>query len=269
MYTAENGAAGGAQINVVSKAGSNDFHGAIFEYLRNSALDAPGAFDGGVVPPFRLNQFGAASGGAVVKDKAFFFASYEGLRQSLDQTLIGFVPNAAFRAQVLAASPVLGPLVNAFPKGQTPIDAQTDQISILGHNTVREDAGLARFDYRFNDTNSAFARYNFARYNIDNALINNPQDALGTSNTNPVIPQNLMMQFQHIFSPQTVNEAKFGVNRGNYHNWNYGTSPISVSAPNFPGLSDNTLDEEVGTGEHSAETAHQRDARRQQRQPTA
>lgn len=242
VYTAESGAAGGAQINVVSKAGSNDFHGALFEYLRNSALDSPGAFDGGVVPPFRLNQFGAELGGPVIKDKGFFFASYEGLRQSLDQTLIGVVPNVAFRAQVLAASPTLAPIINAFPKGQTPIDAQTDQIGILGHNTVREDAGLIRFDYRFNDTNTAFVRYN-----IDNALINNPQDALGTTNTIPVIPQNLVMQFQHILSPQTVNETKFGVNRVNYHNWNYGTSPISVSTSNFSGLSDNTLDEEVGT----------------------
>jgi hypothetical protein len=242
VYTAEAGAAGGAQINVVSKAGSNDFHGALFEYLRNSALDSPGPFDGGVVPPFHLNQFGAEAGGPVIKDKAFFFVSYEGLRQSLDQTLIGFVPNASFRAQVLAASPVLAPIINAFPKGQLPLDAQTDQIGVLGHNTVREDAGLVRFDYRFSDNSTAYVRYN-----IDNALINNPQDALGTTNTIPVIPQNLVLQFQHIFTPETVNETKFGLNRVNYHNWNYGTSPISVSSPNFSGLSDNTLDEEVGT----------------------
>jgi hypothetical protein len=242
VYTAEAGAAGGAQINVVSKAGSNVYHGALFEYLRNSALDSPGPFDGGVVPPFRLNQFGAEAGGPVIKDKAFFFVSYEGLRQSLDQTLIGFVPNASFRSQVLAASPVLAPIINAFPKGQLPIDPQTDQLSILGHNTVREDAGLVRFDYRFSDSSTAYVRYN-----IDNALINSPQDALGTTNTIPVIPQNLVLQFQHIFTPETINETKFGLNRVNYHNWNYGTSPISVSSPNFSGLSDNTLDEEVGT----------------------
>jgi hypothetical protein len=87
----------------------------------------------------------------------------------------------------------------------------------------------------------------YVRYSIDNALINNPQDALGATNTIPVIPQNLVMQFQHIFSPTLVNEAKFGLNRVNYHNWNYGTSPISVSTADYSSLTDNTLDEEVGT----------------------
>jgi hypothetical protein len=242
VYTAENGSAGGAQINVESKSGTNEFHGSLFEYLRNSALDAPGAFDGGVVPPFRLNQFGAGVGGPIVKNKAFFFVNYEGLRQVLDQTLIGFVPSAAFRSQVLSTSPVLKPIINAYPAGQIPIDANTDQLTVLGRNTVREDAGLFRLDYRFSDTSTAFIRYN-----IDNALINNPQDALGATNTIPIIPQNLVLQFQHVFSPRIVNESKFGLNRVNYHNWNYGTSPISVSTPDFSSLTDNTLDEEVGT----------------------
>ena len=242
VYTAENGSAGGAQVNVESKAGSNEFHGSLFEYLRNSALDSPGAFDGGVVPPFRLNQFGAGAGGPILKNKAFFFLNYEGLRQVLDQTLIGFVPSRAFRSSVLAASPVLKPVIDAYPLGQIPIDPDTDQITILGRNTVREDAGLLRLDYHFSDSSTAFVRYN-----IDNALINNPQDALGATNTIPIIPQNLVLEFQHVFSPRTVNESKFGLNRVNYHNWNYGQSPISVSTPNFSSLTDNTLDEEVGT----------------------
>jgi hypothetical protein len=189
-----------------------------------------------------LNQFGAQLGGPVIKDKAFFFVNYEGLRQTLGQTLIGFVPNAAVRAQVVTASPVLKPIMDAFAKGQTPVDANTDQITVQGTNTVREDSGLFRFDYRFNDRNTAFVRYS-----IDNALINNPQDALGDTNTIPVIAQNLVMQFQHIFSPQLINEARFGLNRANYHNWNYGTSPISVTTADFSSLSANTLDEEIGT----------------------
>ncbi len=238
VYTAENGSAGGAQVNVESKAGSNEFHGSLFEYLRNSALDSPGAFDGGVVPPFRLNQFGAWAGGPILKNKAFFFLNYEGLRQVLDQTLIGFVPSQAFRSSVLAASPVLKPIIDAYPLGQIPVDPDTDQITILGRNTVREDAGLLRLDYHFSDSSTAFVRYN-----IDNALINNPQDTLGATNTIPIIPQNLVLGFQHVFSPRTVNESKLGLNRVNYHNWNYGQSPISVSTPDFSSLTDNTLDE--------------------------
>jgi hypothetical protein len=242
VYTAESGSAGGAQVNVVSKTGTNDLHGTLYDYLRNDKLDTRSPFDASNIPPFRLNQFGAQLAGAIVKDKAFFFVNYEGLRQTLGQTLIGFVPSDLVRSQVLAASPVLKPIIDAFPQGQTHVDANTDQISIQGINTVREDSGLFRLDYRFNDSNTAYVRYN-----IDNALINNPQDALGATNTIPVIPQNLVLEFQHIFSPGLINETKFGLNRVNYHNWNYGTSPISVSTADFSSLTDNTLDEEVGT----------------------
>jgi len=242
VYTAESGSAGGAQVNVVSKTGGNQFHGTLFDYLRNDALDTRSPFDDAQIPPFRLNQFGGQLGGPVIRNKAFFLVNYEGLRQTLGQTLIGFVPNAAVRAQVVATSPVLKPIIDAFPLGQRAVDANTDQINIQGTNTVREDSGLFRFDYRFNDNNTAFVRYS-----IDNALINNPQDALGTTNTIPVIPQNLVLQFQHIFSPRLINEAKFGLNRVNYHNYNYGKSPISVSTADFSSLSDNTLDAEIGT----------------------
>ena len=224
VYTAESGAAGGAQINVVSKTGSNDYHGSVFEYLRNNALDARSPFDPTDIPPFRLNQFGAQFGGAIIKNKAFFFANYEGLRQDLTNTMIGFVPNDAFRSQVTAVSPVLGPIVNAYPKGQTPVDANTDQITVGEKNTTREDSGMFRFDYRFSDKSTAYARYN-----IDNAYIDNPTDALGTRNVIPHVPQNLVLEFQRIISPSMLNEVKFGVNRANYHNWTYGTSPVTMS----------------------------------------
>jgi hypothetical protein len=242
VYTAENGAAGGAQINVVSKSGSNQFHGTLYDYLRNDKLDTRSPFDGSQIPPFRLNQFGAQLGGPVIRDKAFFFVNYEGLRQSLGQTLIGFVPSASIRDQVLTTSPVLKPIIQAFPTGVPTSDPTTDKITVQGRNSVREDAGIFRFDYRFNDANTAFVRYN-----IDNAYIDNPNDALGSHNVIPIIPQNLVLQFQHLFSPQTINETKFGLNRVDYHNWNYGTSPITVSTPNFDTLSDNTLDAEIGT----------------------
>jgi hypothetical protein len=242
VYTAESGAAGGAQINVVSKTGTNDYHGSVFEYLRNNALDARSPFDPTDIPPFRLNQFGAQFGGAIVKNKAFFFANYEGLRQELTNTMIGFVPNDAFRSQVLAVSPVLGPIINAYPKGQIPVDENADQITVGEKNTTREDSGMLRLDYRFSDKSTSYVRYN-----IDNAYIDNPSDALGTRNVIPHVPQNLVLQFQHIFSPTLIDEVKFGLNRANYHNWTYGTSPISMTTESFDGLSDNTLDSEIGT----------------------
>ena len=242
-YTAESGAAGGANINVVSKTGTNDFHGSTFYAVRNDALDARSPFDGSTLPPFTLHQFGAGLGGALVKNKAFFYVNYEGLRQSLGETLTNFVPNDAFRAQVLAKSPVLKPILDAYPTGGIPTgDGVSNQITKVATNTTREDAGMFRFDYRFNDTNTSYVRYN-----IDDAYIDNPTDALGSHNVIPHIPTNVVLQYQHIFSPTMVNEVKFGLNRANYHNWGYGTSPVAVSVPGFDGVSDTSLDTEVGT----------------------
>jgi len=253
-YTAESGAAGGAQINVVSKSGTNQFHGSTFYAVRNDALDARGPFDGSTIPPFTLNQFGASFGGPLIKDKAFFYANYEGLRQDLGETFINFVPNDAFRTLALTSSPALKPIINAYPTGGVPAVgvapcvvngltfACTNQVTNVATDTVREDAGMFRFDYRFSDTTTAYARYN-----VDNAYIDNPQDALGDHNVIPHIPTNVVVQLQHIFSPTTVNETKFGLNRANYHNWGYGTSPVSLSVSPFDGVNGTSLDTEVGT----------------------
>jgi hypothetical protein len=244
LYTAESGAAGGPQVQVISRSGTNEFHGSTFYAVRNDALDARGPFDGSTIPPFTLHQFGASFGGPIVKDKAFFFANYEGLRQDLGITKVSYVPNAAFRATVLATSPVMKPLIDAYPIGQTPLDGTTDQINLVASNTVREDAGMFRFDYRFNDTNTMYARYN-----TDDVYIDNPTDALGSHNVTPHAPSNLALAYQHIFSPTLTNEAKFGLNRSNYHNYSYGIAPVatSVTSASFDSLTNNTLDTEVGT----------------------
>jgi hypothetical protein len=243
-YTAESGAAGGVQVQVVSKTGTNQFHGGTLYALRNDALDARSPFDGPTLPPFTLHQFGANFGGPIKKDKVFFFANYEGLRQDLGVTFLSYVPNAAYRAQVLAKSPVLAPLVNAWPVGQTRLDATTDQINLVATNHVREDSGMFRFDYRLDDRNTFYARYN-----TDNVYIDNPTDALGSHNVVPHAPTNTVVAYQRILSPTVVNEAKFGVNRANYHNWSYGIAPlgVSVSSASFSGLTNTSLDTEVGT----------------------
>jgi len=101
---------------------------------------------------------------------------------------------------------------------------------------------MARFDYRFNDANTAYVRYN-----VDNAYIDVPLDALGDHNVIPHIPTNVVLEYQHIFSPTTYDEVRFGLNRANYHNWTYGTAPVAVSPGPFDSLSDTALDTEVGT----------------------
>ena len=83
LYPAENGEVIGGQVDIVSKSGTNDLHGSAFEFLRNDKLDARSPFDPSTLPPFRLNQFGGSIGGAIVKNKAFFFVNYEACGRAL------------------------------------------------------------------------------------------------------------------------------------------------------------------------------------------
>ena len=116
-YSAEFGGAGGAQINVITRSGSNELHADIYEFIRNSALDARSLNDPSDIPHLVQNQFGASAGGPIQKDRTFFFSTFEGLRSVQDISEVGFVPSASLRAQVLATSPQMQPLLSAYPAG--------------------------------------------------------------------------------------------------------------------------------------------------------
>ncbi len=242
VYTAESGSSGGGQVNAVSKTGTNTFHGGLFEFFRNDVLDARSPFDPSTIPPFRMNQFGASAGGPIVHNRSFFFMDYEAIRQSLGQTLIGFVPSAAFKARAVSVSPALRPLMDAYPAGQTPVDADTNRVAVQASNAVREDSGMVRFDHQFTDKTSMFVRYN-----IDDAFIDKPNGPLGSRDTTAIRPSNLALELMHIFSPTVINEARAGMNRSAYHHPVVGQVPANISVPGFDDLSANSLDEEVGT----------------------
>jgi hypothetical protein len=245
-YTVESGANGGAQVNVVTKSGSNAYHGNAYEYLRNNILDSRSPFDGSAIPPFRLNQFGASLGGPVIKDKFFFFANYEGLRQTLGATYVSQIPSEAYANQVIATSPALAPLVKAFGNfsaaQRVSLGPSVDQVSAAKSAITQENSGFIRMDYHISDKSSAYIRYN-----TDNSNADTPSDAIGTHGLVTDITHNLVLQYQTIFSPTLINEAKFGLNRADYHNWGYGTAPIELSTASFSSLSDTSLDTEVGT----------------------
>src|SRR5580704_4569398 len=101
LYDAEYGTQAGGQINVVTKSGTNDFHGTVFGYLRNSVLDARNFTDGPNVAPFRMGQYGMTLGGPFIKEKLFFFVNYEGLRQYQGVTTTAVVPTASFLQEAL------------------------------------------------------------------------------------------------------------------------------------------------------------------------
>src|SRR3984893_8478710 len=101
-YPAEYGRSSGGVINGITRSGTNEFHGSLYEFLRNSALDASNFFDS-TKPPFRRNQFGATAGGPIRKDHTFIFGNYEGLRQSLGITQLNQVPTATARTGQLSS----------------------------------------------------------------------------------------------------------------------------------------------------------------------
>ncbi|MGH9557888.1 MAG: carboxypeptidase regulatory-like domain-containing protein [Bryobacteraceae bacterium] len=116
-YGAAYGKRAGAQINIVTTSGTNDLHGTLYEFLRNSALDARNFFDHGAIPPLRRNVFGGSLGGPVKKNKTFLFGNYEGFRQRLGLSNVTLVPDNASRAAAVAS---VQPLLALWPVANGP-----------------------------------------------------------------------------------------------------------------------------------------------------
>lgn len=251
LYDAQYGAGNGGQVDIVTKSGTNDFHGSAFEYLRNSAFDSrsfldvdldPAAPSKTDVPPFRLNQFGGTIGGPIKKDRTFFFISYEGFRQFRGITLHAFVPSEAFKQQVLQKSPALAPILSLYPIGQLPIDGQTAEYTHLGTIDLHEDSGLVRIDHRITDKTFAYFRMT-----IDDSFATAPLGNLLDQQRIINRPQNYVLSLQHQFSPSFFNEFKFGVNRSPFHNPQVSLSDLGVNLASFEPLNNNNTDNEVGT----------------------
>ena len=235
VYTAETGGTQGGQVDVVSRSGTNTFHGSLFEYLRNDAFDARGPFDTSL-PPFRLNQFGGSFGGPIRKTKDFFFATYEGLRQRVGQTLVGAVPSASFRAQVALVSPVLDPIMAAFPVSAIPTnDPNVSRYIGSARQVTNEDFGMFRYDHRFSDSNTLSVRYN-----LDDGLSDLPNGVLRDRTATTLAAHNAVITLESILSPRTVNEFKAGFNRPNFQTHNESILNLQVTTPQFSTLYNDT-----------------------------
>jgi hypothetical protein len=212
-YSAEFGKRPGGQVVIVTQSGGNQWHGSIYEYLRNNALDANNFFDQGSEPPtFQRNQFGAASGGAIQKNKTFLFGNYEGFRQNLHQTSVAFVPDQASRAK---AAPAVQPLLNLWPESSIEACATACGIAQFFSSplqTIREDFGTARVDHVFSAKDSLAAVYT-----IDDGgdVTATPANPYSTDILN-LREQVLSLDETHVFSPALLNTARFGYSRAGY-----------------------------------------------------
>lgn len=270
LYDAEYGTQAGGQIDVVTKSGTNDFHGSVFGYIRNSVFDARNFNDFDVngnptIPPFRLGQYGLTLGGPIVKDKTFFFVSYEGLRQYQSTTQQFLVPSAPFQQQVLTTSPQMCTIMQgypwrastgaingcsarySYPDGAfqtTTANPDADQLTAATPTTVHEDTWLVRVDHKLNEKTLLYGR---AQRDI--SLVDAPNGGSLPGDKLQVInhPANYLAALEHTFTPGLFNEAKFYINRSPFHNPQASVLPFAVNTNSFVALNNNTADIEVGS----------------------
>ncbi len=212
--TADYGKTAGGVINAVTRTGTNQLHGSVYEFLRNSALDARNEFDApGKIAPFRRNQFGAALGGPVKKDRIFLFGDYEGLRQYQSQNISSVVPSAAARSGNLTTGQVtvdptvarfLGfyPLPNGTVTGNTGNFLFNDP-AVTGENyfTVHADDKLSGKDDLA------------GTYFLDFGTITSP-DPFNVVNTGNVARRQMAtISESHTFTANVLNTARFGYSR--------------------------------------------------------
>ncbi|HEX6717020.1 MAG TPA: carboxypeptidase regulatory-like domain-containing protein [Pyrinomonadaceae bacterium] len=221
-FPAEFGTGTGGQVSVVTKSGGNAFHGSVFEYIRNDALDAANFFDNiiGQRAPLRLNQFGGSIGGPLVKDKAFFFFSYEGYRLRAGVNSIEAVPGSASR---LCAGPIGTGTINCnattvslLPAFRSPAAAIIatgsgtnlfDVAQLQANSSVNENSIALRLDYKLNNKHSAYFR--FFR---DQGSNDQPEGVTGRRVAIKAVPQNGVLAVQSLLTPTLLNEFKLGYN---------------------------------------------------------
>ena len=255
-YGAEYGRFTGGVISAVTKSGTNAIHGSLFEYHRNSALDARNFFDRDPLNPlerskppnFVKNQFGFSLGGPIIQDRTFFFGAYEGLRERLTTTITNVFPNEAAhkgllprfrgrcqpdqtgnRAQVdpatglcnIGVHPAIRPYLDLYPIAKGPdFGDGTAQFPFPAPGPLNENYYLVKVDHQISDTDSFFIRYTFDW--SDRLRWRTQYLYAGDSIARN---QYVTLEEKHIFSPNLLNELRFAFNRTRVHD---------VEVPNFP-----------------------------------
>lgn len=260
-FGAEYGLVMGSQTTIVTKSGTNQFHGDGFEYLRNSVLDARNYFDdlyslpptvpggGRRVAPFKRNQFGGAVGGPIKKDKTFFFATYEGFREVLDnppnigitptipaachtpivngvETVTNACDSKLMPGQTENVAPAIQPILALWP---LPNIQPGDQFTYLSTERTNENYLQGRIDHNISDRDTMFGRYTFDNTNetypklfpiYDSGLVERQQY--------------LTLSENHIFTTALLNTARISFSRSRVLDSTPSTSNPFASAVTGP-----------------------------------
>ncbi|MBI2818574.1 MAG: TonB-dependent receptor [Acidobacteria bacterium] len=261
-FTAEYGMTMGSQMVIVSKGGTNQFHGTAFEYLRNNALDARNFFDLKTetnperLPPFKRNNFGGSIGGPIIHDKTFFHTTYEGVRERLGITTVGNAMPLGCRVEgqlcnlgttsftTPAIASVTQPLLPIFPEPNLAPATATGlpRYTFPFTQPTREDYGQVRVDHNFSQDDTLFGRFTI-QDSEQTKTLSNPNFVtnglyLGAYST---------LSESHIFSPTVLNTARYSYSRTNI----VFRSPSKFIGPQFsmvPGLEIGSVTPGSGVG---------------------
>jgi hypothetical protein len=214
-YSAEYGKTSGGVVNAVTRSGTNQFHGSAYEFIRNNKLDARNFFDDPTqsTPSFKRNQFGGAIGGPIFKNRTFFFADYEGIRQSKGISTQVTVPSQNARNGTLVGGnvtvdPNAAAYLTFYP---VPLPQNTNgdlgTFTFAGQQVVNENFFTARVDHRFSDKDSLFGSYMYDKtpYSAPDGLNNVEFDTLTSR-------QFASIEETHIFTPRFANSFRIGGN---------------------------------------------------------
>ena len=257
-YAPEFGRTPGGQISIATRSGTNQFHGTLFDYFRNDVLDANNWFNTSVTPPLakaeeRQNDFGGTLGGPILKDRTFFFFSYEGLRLRLPQTALSTVPcdsscQVFGNARTMAVS-AMQPYLNAYPlpngpevfractpnvngcpaSGQRPTGAAQYDASFSNPATL--NAYSIRVDHRLGNTLNFFGRYNYSPSEIVQRGVT--LLSLNTISTTSITTQTATLGATWTLSPSVTSDLRFNYSRTSAHGFDHldsfgGAVPLTV-----------------------------------------
>ncbi len=225
-YSAEFGGSSGGIMNMITKSGSNELHGSLYHSLRNSTLDARDFF-APKKDPFKLNQFGGSLGGAIKKDKTFFFGNYEGLRQRLfksnqvvvpdDSVHQGLVPDGRGGLTPVAVAPEIRPYLDLWPRANGPklfdrngFATGSAVLNSSGSNPVTVNYYQVRADQHLTDKQSIFTRVTFDRGDRISSGAFGEDDSSSVSTNNKSYA---VVQHQYILTPLFLATARVSYNR--------------------------------------------------------
>src|SRR6202158_233423 len=211
-YSAEYGKTSGGVVNAITRSGTNQFHGDVYEFLRNSALAARNFFEAPAPTPkasFKRNQFGGAIGGPIIKNRTFFFADYVGIRQWEGIANVLTVPSISSRNQ--ATDPFVIKYLALYPVPATsplcPLSAISCDVTFNGQQVVNENFVTTRIDHKFSEKDAIFGTYLY-----DKTPYNSP-DSFGNVGLNSLSSRQILAAEEtHSFTPTFVNAARFGYN---------------------------------------------------------